>query len=473
MKLTGGEIAQAVNAVRHSLVSDVAPSGYSIDSRTLSPGEAFIAIRGKNFDGHRFIPEALRKEASLVIARSDFPFSDGRVPAIYVEDTLAALQSLARYSRQKWGRKIVGITGSTGKTTTKEISAFVLGANFRVFKSVGNFNNQYGLPLSLLKLEERHDIGVIELGMSAPGEIRMLSGIAKPDIGVVTNVRPVHLEFLKSLDGVAKAKRELIEALPKAGTAILNNDDVRVRKFARVFSGEILTYGVAAAAGYRIWKVQNLGLHGCDFVLDFRGKNFLFHSPLIGVHNLSNCLPAIVVAHHLGLDFRLISETLAQVKPFSGRGEILHFADRFCVINDSYNSNPASLVAMIEVLKSVSDYQRKILFAGEMLELGERSPEFHRQCGALAARSKLDFIVGVRGNAIHLVESARQQGYSKSQALFFEDVTAAGLWLSKCVRSHDLILVKGSRGVRTELAIERLRADHPQTGNEDAPSQGH
>ena len=472
MKLTSGEIAQAVNAVGQSRVSDAVPSGYSIDSRTLSPGECFIAIRGKNFDGHQFIPEALSKGASLVIADSNSAFTEDRVPAIHVEDTLVALQSLARYSRQKWGRRIIGITGSTGKTTTKEITAFALGTHFRVFKSIGNFNNQYGLPLSLLKLEERHDIAVMELGMSAPGEICKLSGIAQPDIGVVTNVRPVHLEFLKTLEGIAKAKRELIEALPKSGTAILNNDDVRVRKFARIFPGEILTYGIAAAAGYRGWQVRNLGLNGCDFVLDFRGKSFPFQSPLIGVHNLYNCLPAIVVAHHLGLDFGIIRKTLAQVKPFSGRGEILHFTDGFSVINDSYNSNPASLQAMMEALKCVSDYQRKILFAGEMLELGERSPEFHRQCGTLAAKFKLDIIVGVRGHAIQLVEAARRLGYPESRAIFFEDVTIAGNWLSKCVRPRDLILVKGSRGVRTELAIERLRADHPQTWNSTPPTFG-
>lgn len=465
MKLTTREIAQAIHVLGDSRVSEVVPAGYSIDSRTISAGECFIAIRGRNFDGHEFISEALSKGASLVIAQSGSSHPETQVPALLVQDTLQALQGLAQYARRKWGRRVIGITGSTGKTTTKEITAFTLGNHFRVFKSIGNFNNHYGLPLSLLKLEERHDIAVLELGMSSPGEIRNLSTIAQPDIGIVTNVRPVHLEFFKSLEEIAKAKRELIEALPENGTAILNNDDVRVRKFARVFPGTTLTFGIEAAASYRVWKVLNLGLNGCDFVLEHRGKSYLFRSPLLGVHNVYNCLPAIVGAHHLGLDFKIINEALARLKPFSGRGEILHFTDGFSVINDSYNSNPTSLEAMIEVLRSVPDYQRKILFAGEMLELGQKGPEFHRHCGVLAARSKLDFIVGVRGNALHLVEAAKQQGYDESRAIFFEDVPGAGNWLSQMVRPHDLILVKGSRGVRTELAIEKLRADHPQSGD--------
>jgi UDP-N-acetylmuramoyl-tripeptide--D-alanyl-D-alanine ligase len=463
MMLSSGEIANSVQAIHHTLRRDVIPSGYSIDSRTLSPGECFIAIRGRNFDGHQFVAEALSKGASLVIAQTAVPVDATRVPIIFVEDTLIALQRLASYNRRKWGKKVIGITGSTGKTTTKEITASILGSHFQVFKSVGNFNNQYGLPLSLLRLEERHDVAVIELGMSSAGEITQLSGIAQPDIGIVTNVKPVHLEFFKSLDGIARAKRELIEALPPDGIAILNNDDVRVRKFARVFLGEVLTYGIEAAAGYRVWKVENRGLNGCDFVLDYKGKGYLFRSPLMGIHNLYNCLPAIILAYRHGLDFRTIAEAIAQLKPFSGRGEILHFADGFSVINDTYNSNPGSLEAMINLLKNVSEYGRKILVAGEMLELGPKSPQFHRQSGVLAARAGFDMIVGVRGNAIHLVEGARQQGYKESSAIFFEDVTAAGAWLSRSVRSRDLILIKGSRGVRMELVIERLRADHPET----------
>ncbi len=462
MKLSSSEILQAVQAVRHTLKQEVVPGGYSIDSRTLSEGECFVAIRGKNFDGHQFIPDALNKGASLVIAESASQAAEGTAPLILVDDTLAALQKLAHYARQKWGKRIIGITGSTGKTTAKEITALVLGSKFQVFKSIGNFNNHYGLPLSLLKLEARHDIAVMELGMSAAGEIARLSEIAEPDIGIVTNVRPVHLEFFKTMEGIARAKRELIEALPEDGTAILNSDDVRVRKFARAFRGKVLTYGVEAVASYRALEVVNRGLQGCHFILEHHRRSYLFGLPLLGIHNVHNCLPAISAGHHLGLEFNAIADAMTHLKPLAGWGEALYFADGFVVINDSYNSNPASLKAMIDLLKSIPDYRRKILFAGEMLELGLRSPDFHRKGGTMAAKANIDLILGVQGHASYLIEAAKANGVNSSRAIFFDDTLAAAAWLSREVRSGDLVLVKGSRGVKTELAIERLRADHPQ-----------
>src|SRR5437867_8264228 len=333
MRLSSLEITQAVQAARHSVQDQVVPSGYSIDSRTLQPGECFIAIRGKNFDGHQFIPEALVKGASLVIAQSDMPGgAKAAWPVIFVEDTLIALQRLATYIRRKWGRKVVGITGSTGKTTTKEITSFFLAARFRVFRSVGNFNNDYGLPLSILKLQEHEEVAVLELGMSAAGEISRLSKIAQPDLGVVTNVNPVHLEFFQSLQGIARAKRELIENLPSHGVAILNNDDIRVRKFGHSFPGQVLTYGVRTAAGYRVSEIRFKGLNGSEFRLDHKGSGYLFSLPLIGTHNVYNCLPAIVVAHRLGLGFEAVDQRMKQLKPSPGRGEILHFADGFSVV---------------------------------------------------------------------------------------------------------------------------------------------
>ena len=236
MKLSSSEISQAVRAVRKPSDDGIVPLGYSIDSRTIQSGECFIAIKGPNFDGHQFIREALSKGACLVVAQAeaDQPWPV-EAPVLLVKDTLLALQQLATYVRRKWGHKVIAITGSTGKTTTKEITSLVLAGHFRVFRSMGNFNNDYGLPLSLLRLHELQEVAVLELGMSAPGEIARLSKIAGPNIGIITNVKPVHLEFFKSIDGIAKAKRELVEHLPEDGLAVLNNDDVRVRKFGRHF----------------------------------------------------------------------------------------------------------------------------------------------------------------------------------------------------------------------------------------------
>jgi UDP-N-acetylmuramoyl-tripeptide--D-alanyl-D-alanine ligase len=461
MNLSPSEIAEAVQSSSHSARNGTAPSGYSIDSRTLQAGECFIAICGRNFDGHQFIPEAFSRGASLAIAQSGTSAVTGlNRPVILVENTLSALQRLAGYAREKWGKKVVAITGSTGKTTTKEITAHLLSAGYRVFKSTGNYNNDYGLPLSILKIREQDEVAVLELGMSAAGEIARLSKIARPDVGIVTNVRPVHLEFFQSIDGIARAKRELIDNLSNQALAILNNDDRRVRGFSRFFSGHVLTYGIRTTASYRVSEVRFRGLSGCRLRLTYKGTSRSFEIPMIGVHNVYNCLPGIVVAHQLGLGFEAIAERLQQLRPLPGRGEVFHFEEGFSVINDSYNSNPAALETMISFLKRVPGYKRKILVAGEMLELGPRSEQYHRECGSLAARSRLDVIVGVKGQAQFLISESRARGYDNSRAIFFENVDEAGEWLSRNVRAKDLILVKGSRGVKTELAIETLKRHH-------------
>ena len=462
MKLSSSEISQAIKARCWQTADEIFPAGYSIDSRTIQPGECFIAIRGRNFDGHQFIAEALTKGASLVVAEVGSKGSwPTEAPVVTVDDTLVALQRLANHVRLKWGKKVVAITGSTGKTTTKEITSFFLTAHFKVFKTIGNLNNDYGLPLSLLGLHGWEEIAVIELGMSSSGEISRLSKIAEPNIGVITNVKPVHLEFFKSIQGIAEAKRELIEQLPKDGVAVLNNDDLRVRKFARYFPGQILTYGTQTASTYRASEIRFSGLSGTEFRLDHQGRSYLFSLPLIGVYNVYNCLPGIAVAHHLGLGFEAIDQRMKQLKPLAGRGEILNFVDGFHLINDSYNSNPAALEAMIQVLKKVPGVKRRILVAGEMLELGPRSLQFHESCGRTAAKAKLDFILGVQGQARKLVEAARKEGYSGDHAMFFENTMAAGEWLSHKVSPGDLMLVKGSRSVKTEQVIEILKQDHP------------
>lgn len=466
MKLNAKEIASAVQAQRLNASGAIIPAGYSIDSRTLGTGECFIAIHGPNFDGHEFIAAALKQGAALVIASSETKVpTEVDWPVIFVDDTLAALQRLGRYARRKWGKTVIGITGSTGKTTTKEIASLLLQAHFRVFKSAGNFNNDFGLPLSILKLAEEHEIAVLELGMSRAGEIERLSGIAKPNIGVVTNVLPVHLENFRSMQGVALAKRELIESLPAGGVAVLNNDDRRVRKFGRVFPGKVLTFGVEAAAAYRASEIRSLGLEGQEFRLDYKAQGHRLQLPLIGEHNVHNALPAIAVAHHLGVGFETIRQSLRALRPAPGRGELLRFCDGFAVLNDSYNSNPAALEAVIGFLKALAGFKRKILVAGEMLELGPKAEQFHRDCGRLAASARIDRIVGVRGLAEFITRAAQEEGRSATETPFFADAAAAGEWLTREVMAGDFVVVKGSRGVRTEKVIEILRRDHALAGN--------
>src|SRR5262245_22083216 len=466
MKLRAEEIASAVHALRLDAGSSIVPSGYSIDSRTIAAGECFIAIQGPNFDGHDFIAAALQRGAALVIARVDAksPIEAGW-PVIRVDDTLSALQTLANFTRRKWGKMVIAITGSTGKTTTKEMTSLLLQAHFRVFKSVGNFNNDFGLPLSILKLAQEHEVAVLELGMSHAGEIRRLSQIAEPNIGVVTNVRPVHLENFKSMQGIALAKRELIESLPPNGVAVLNNDDRWVRKFGRVYRGKVLTVGVEAAAAYRASEIRSLGLDGQEFRVDYKAQGHRLRLPLIGEHNVHNALPAIAVANHLGIGFSTIRQSLTALRPSPGRGELLRFHDGFTVFNDSYNSNPAAMEAVIAFIKTLTGFKRKILVAGEMLELGPDAEQYHRSCGKLAAAAKINRIVGVRGMAEFMTSAAVKQGRSPAETPFFADSAAAGEWLTREVSDGDFVVVKGSRGVKTEKVIEILRRDHALAGS--------
>lgn len=460
IKVKASEIAEVLESRIDPSSQGVIPSGYSIDSRTLEVGDCFIAIRGKRLDGHEFIPEAIRKGASFLIVNRDVSNMILRdTPRLFVKDTLLALQQLACQVRRRWEGEVVGITGSAGKTTTKEIVSHVLAGKFKVFKSVGNYNNDYGLPLSLLKLESDHKIAVLELGMSAPGEIARLSRIAQPNLGIVTNVKPVHLEFFSSIRSIARSKRELIDHLPNDGVAFLNNDDVYVRKFARYFNGKIVTFGIERPAAYRVDQIQSKGLVGSDFRLRYHGRSHWLTLPLLGSHNVINCLPGIALAHRLGLSFDAIATRLQDLKAEFGRGRPLYFEGGFCVIDDSYNSNPAALMMMMRLVGQIQGYKRKILVVGEMLEIGDKGLHFHEVCAKAAAHWHFDIIIGIQGLANQMVVSTKSLGYDSNSSIFFRDAREAGQWLSPRVRSGDLILVKGSRGVKTERVIETLTKD--------------
>jgi UDP-N-acetylmuramoyl-tripeptide--D-alanyl-D-alanine ligase len=299
--------------------------------------------------------------------------------------------------------------------------------------------------------------------MSAPGEIGRLSRIAQPNLGVVTNVKPAHLEFFSSLSGIARAKRELIENLPPQGVAFLNNDDAHVRKFSRYFNGKVVTFGVERLAAYRVHQIRCQGLSGCEFRVRHNGLSYRLASPLLGPHNVANCLSGIALAHHLDLSFEDIAGRLRSLQAGQGRGRPVYFEDGFCVIDDSYNSNPAALMTMMRLLKAIPGYHRKILVAGEMLEMGADSARFHEACGKRAAGWRFDLIIGIQGLASRIVASARALGYDDNHSVFFDDANQAGQWLASRVRAGDLILVKGSRGVKTEGVIQTLRKDFALT----------
>jgi UDP-N-acetylmuramoyl-tripeptide--D-alanyl-D-alanine ligase len=455
MNLTLEEISVAVGGKLEG-PGNIKTKGYSIDSRTVKPGELFFAVKGPRFDGHQFVSQAFEKKVAGVVVEQPSPGASGAV--IRVSSTIGALQNLARDVRRRWGMPIIGVTGSAGKTTTKEMISAVLGKKFTVLRSVGNLNNEFGLPLCLLRVERYQTIGVLEMGMSAKGEIAKLASIAEPNEGVITNVNPVHLEFFKSVDEIAEAKAELVRGLHAPKTAYLNNDDTRVRAMAHGFDGKVITYGVKSAATFRIQQMRDLGLNGTAFTVRHAGQDHEFVLPLLGTHNIANALAAIAVGAIHETPWDAMREAIAEMKPEKMRGEVIKFREGFAVIDDSYNSNPRALSEMIRLISRLPGFQRKILVAGEMLELGPEGPELHRGCGREAARAGLSMVVAVQGGAKEILDGAREAGMDLSKLKFVRDAVQAGDLLARTVKPGDVVLIKGSRGVRLEQAINTLRA---------------
>jgi UDP-N-acetylmuramoyl-tripeptide--D-alanyl-D-alanine ligase len=453
MRLSLGKIADFVSAAGE-FPREQSVSAYSIDSRSVGPGQLFFAVKGERLDGHDFVGEAREKGAVAAIVRKDRlgQYAD-KTRLLAVEDTLVALQTLATAVRKVWGRPLVAVTGSAGKTTTKEAIAHVLGVRFGVLKSEGNFNNHFGLPLMLLKLEPQHALAVIEMGMSHAGEIRALTRIAQPEIGVVTNVAPVHLEFFDSIADIARAKYELIESLPASGTAVLNSDDQYVSQFARGFKGKKVMYGTHATADVRAENIQPKGAEGSEFDVAIGSVREHAALPLVGAHNVLNALAAVAVGLERGLKPAEAVGALATLAPADKRGQVLQLGN-ITVINDCYNSNPTALNAMVDALATMPA-QRRIVVAGEMLELGPAAEEMHRAAGKHVAERKIDGLVGVRGLAQGIVDGASQAG---TKAEFMAAPEEAGEWLAREARDGDVVLLKASRGVKLEKALEIWQA---------------
>lgn len=464
MKLDLHQIAQWTGAdlvgFEHALVQFA--TGYSIDSRTLQRCELFIAVKGERFDGHDFVISAFERGAMAAVVALEklvaLPDEAHRHPLLVVEDPLTALQQLAAAVRKHWGNRLIAITGSAGKTTTKEAIAKVLEARFSVLKSHGNLNNGFGLPLQLLKLEPSHEVAVIEMGMSAAGEIAALARIASPDWGVVTNVGNAHTEFFADgIAGIARAKYELIEALPDQGVAFLNCDDAYVSQFGRDFRGKAIYFGRGPCADPKAESIEPLGADGLRIGIRAGEDRATLHLHLLGEHNVSNALAAVAVGLEAGISLETCCDALGELRPDDKRGQILNIRGA-TIINDSYNSNPEALKAMIQTLASmpVSGDGRRILIAGEMLELGPESASLHASCGKAAAEAGIDIVAGVRGHAQHIVDAAR---HGSPETHYFESPQQAGEWLRDNLRSGDVVLLKASRGVKLERALDSLTPD--------------
>jgi UDP-N-acetylmuramoyl-tripeptide--D-alanyl-D-alanine ligase len=462
MKLTLAEAAVGASAMLEAPptianAGAIVAQGYSIDSRTIAPSELFFAVRGERFDGHDFVAAAVeRGAAAAVVSRArvaTLPDAALAVPLLIAEEPLVALQALASHVRRIWGKRVVAVTGSAGKTTTKEAIAAALGAGLKVLKSKGNLNNEFGLPMQLLRLEPEHDIAVVEMGMNHLGEIAALARIAGPDWGVVTNVGTAHMEnFTDGQMGIARAKFELVAALPATGIAFLNCDDPFVSQFGRDFAGRAVYFGAGPCADPQILSVaEHLdGLHIRYRAGQDEGSLTL---QLLGAHNAQNAMAGLAVALEAGVDRQAAAAALESLIAGDKRGQVLQILGA-TVLNDSYNSNPEALRSMIKTLVA-RPAQRRILIAGEMLELGEQGPTLHAECGKAAAEAGLDLVIGVRGNARHLAAAACMGGVA---SLFLEEAEDAGHWMLANLRPGDVVLLKGSRGVRLERAIEIVKS---------------
>jgi UDP-N-acetylmuramoyl-tripeptide--D-alanyl-D-alanine ligase len=455
MTLELQDVARAMGAAGDPPAIQVA--GWSVDTRTQDAGDVYFALKGPNHDGHQFITAALEKGAAAVVVEVGQAF--GLSNALSVSDTLQALQQAASFACRRWAGTVIGVTGSAGKTTTKDAVADLLSVELPTGRTVGNLNNHVGVPLSILRLPDVCRAAVLEMGMNHAGEVRELADIARPQIGVVTNVGYAHVEFFENgIEGVAAAKRELIEALPGDGVAVLNGDDPRVRAFRDVHPGRSLTFGFSDCAEVRAENVEEWdrppglsshtsnGPESLSRGTRFRALGVDFETGMVGRHAVMNLLAAIAVARVFDIAPERLRDSVRHFTAGRMRGERIE-QDGIVIWNDCYNSNPEAAKSMIDVLHQ-TPAARRIAVLGEMLELGRASEHLHRDLGRYAAAHGVDFLIGVRGDARAMVDAA---GVS---ALFFADAAEAGEAARRLARPGDAILFKGSRGVKIERALE-------------------
>lgn len=448
---------------------------FAIDSRDVQAGNLFFALSQPDYenngfngdfeDATKYVVSAFENGALAAVVRTN-RFEEHRLELepyddriLLVNDAIAAFQRLAHGVYLEWNRPVVAITGSAGKTTAKELTAHVLEASGKkVLRNIKNFNNGLGHPVTVLNLaaDPTYDVAVLEMGMSTPmNEIARLCRITPPDVAVELNVLPVHVEHLGSIENVAKAKAELVEGMKEGGTAVLNADDPRVAAMSDLSKGPVLTFGINASADISAQNIRFEGFGNTAFELNTPTGKAEVSFQLNGLHNISDGLAAATVGHSFGMNASQIAASLSSVSAPPQRGEVLRFAEGFTVINDSYNSNPTALLSMVKTLvEGCGPAERKIVVAGEMLELGSDEVAIHRITGRDLAKGGIDSLIGVRGLAKEMVEGAIEAGLADSQ--FAVDSDAAGDLLANEIRRGDVVLVKGSRGVRTENVIEKL-----------------
>jgi UDP-N-acetylmuramoyl-tripeptide--D-alanyl-D-alanine ligase len=435
-------------------------SGVSTDTRAISPGSVFVALRGERYDGHDFLAEAARAGAACaVVAAGRAGGGPAGLPLLAVADTLEALGGLARLHRRRFAIPVVGVTGSNGKTTTREMIAAILATRGPVLKTEGNLNNEVGVPLTLFRLGPEHQAAVIEMGMSHPGEIARLAGIAEPRVGVVTNAFAAHLEGLGSVDGVADAKGELYKGLPPDGIVVANADDPRMLRRALKSGRKVLTFaaGRDRKADVALLDVLEQGPEGIAFLLGIGTKEVTVRLPLVGEHNAVNAAAAAAAALALGCSDREIVRGLADVRPVGRRLRVERLPSGVLLVDDCYNANPASMKAALRTVRQLAGSGRALAALGDMLELGPAGDDLHRELGRDAAAAGLSTLAtfGPRARLTH--EAALAAGLDPASAFHTEDPQALAAFVRERLRPGDALLVKGSRGMKLERLVEALR----------------
>ncbi len=462
MKYTIAEICRITGAEAEGLHPGTDIDGWSIDSRTVQPGDIYFSIVGENHDGHRFAPESLRKGASAVVVRRDFSLPNEKNGGLLrCDDPLETLHTLASHSRDEKGLRLVGITGSCGKTTTKDITAAMLGSSLNTGKNKGNLNNIWGLPLGMLRRPPGLDIYVCEMGMSYAGELRRVTSIARPEVAVFTNIHGVHLMNFKSMREIAEAKAEMLEGVPPGGVVVANADDPEVMRIARRSGLRTITFGVENEADLTAAGIEDRGIDGLSFELKLEGRAPSVASPLPGLHNLQNVLAAFATCVALGFAPEVMMNGLDNLDMSPARTRLVRFDDGWTLYDDTYNSNPQALRLTLETIKRSNGYERHIAVLGDMLELGAGEVEEHIKAGRLIAGMGIDHLIVVGPLARHMAEAAIEAGMNSASILIADDKKATLEALDGQIRPGDLVLIKGSRGVKMETIVEELTRRYP------------
>jgi len=428
---------------------------FNIDSRLIEPGDLFFALKGER-NGHNFVSHALEKGAAGAVISKEINIPLKDFALIKVKDTLNALQELAQKLLKRLDVKVVDITGSIGKTTTKEFTFELISTTFNTLKSEGNFNNHLGLPLSILKLTKDHEVAVFELGMNSPGEIKALSQIAPPDIAVITNIKPVHLQFFKNLKEIALEKKEMLMGIRPGGVAILNGDDTNIRKFALDWKGKKIYFGLSRDCKIRAKNINKNGLKGISFDLTYGKIQEKMSIPFLYESYIYNFLAALTVAYALDIPYENISQAIKSLRSLPMRGTLYNLKNNINLIDDTYNSNPAALES---ALKSLADIpaKRKLAVLGDMLELGQNEEDYHIQAGKQVYKYGWDILVTVGPISRYIAQGAIASGMDKNQIFSFENSEETAEGILSIFHEGDLILVKGSRGMKTEKIVEIIK----------------